>query len=299
MAHRTDHTEGRDGERRNEIADSEIHGPVAQGGNDVTQIGTLVYLVRNGLRRADVLVVLAVLSVVLVVVGGLLVKRTSDGDDPAAGGTRSAPGQPLADADTSAWDCADSAVVPGLKVPAQGMAPLPSFPRGGIRASGSSIGIVLQGTTDEELLLTGARVQIIARHRPARGVHVVNPCGSDAPKRVFTVDLDRKAPELKAIPDDTSEQTARGFRTWPYAIKRGDAEYLFLQPRSTGYDTEFRVVISWSSGGHQGRLTVPDHGRSFRITATSAATPTCVTARGSTEYWLMPGGSMSCTGAGR
>ncbi|MEU6534556.1 hypothetical protein [Streptomyces sp. NPDC047000] len=294
-----DHARSRDGERRNEIADSEIHGPVAQGGNDVTQIGNIVYLVRNGLRRADVLVVLAVVTVVLVVIGGLLARHTSDGHDAVVGGTRPAPGQPLADADTSAWDCADSAVVPGLKIPAQGMAPLPSFPRGGIQASGNKIGIVLQGTTDEELLLTGARVEIVARHRPARGVHVVNPCGSDAPKRVFTADLDQKAPELKAIPDDTSEQTAREFRTWPYAIKRGDAEYLVLQPRSTSYDTEFRLVFSWSSGGHQGKLTVPDHGRPFRITATSAATPTCVTSRGATGYWLMPGGSTSCTGAGR
>ncbi|MDQ0989086.1 hypothetical protein [Streptomyces sp. V3I7] len=310
MAHQADQAESRDGRRRdaaaaqdrvgtrrNVIDDSEIHGPVAQGGNDVTQIGNIVLLVRNGLRRAEaVWVVCAALFTVLAIVGGLLVTHAFDDDRPATGDARSAPARPLADADTTAWDCRESAVVPGMKLPAQGMAPLPSFPRGGIRASGSSISIVLQGTSSEELLLTGARAEIVARHRPAHGVHVLNPCGSDTRRRIFTVDLDQKAPALKAIPDQSTEQTAHEFRSWPYAIKQGDAEYFVVLPQSSKFDTEFRLVLFWSSGGHKGRLTVPDHGsKPFRITATSAATPTCVTVREGSGYWLMPGDSKTCS----
>lgn len=177
------------------------------------------------------------------------------------------------------------------------MAPLPSFPQGGIRASGSSISIVLQGSSDQELLLTGAQAEIVARHRPARGAQVVNPCGSDAPMRLFTVDLDRDAPELKAVPDDRTESGAREFKSWPYAVKHGDAEFFVVRPQSTKYDTEFRLVVFWSSGGHKGRLTLDDQGKPFRVTATSAADSTCVTARKGSGYWLMPADSQTCHGA--
>ncbi|MET7285551.1 hypothetical protein [Streptomyces sp. NPDC005573] len=287
--------ERRDRTRRNAIDDSEIHGPVAQAGNDVLQIGSLVVLVRDGLRRTEtVKVVCAVALAVLVIVGGLLATHAFDRGRSASGDAGSAPAGPLADADTTLWDCEQSAVVPGMKMPARGMAPLPSFPPGGIRASGSGIAVVLQGASDEELLITGARAEIVARHPPAHGVHVVNPCGSDSPRRVFTVDLDQKAPELVAVPDTATKGTAGEFRPWPYAVKQGDAEYFLIRPRSVEYDTEFRLVLSWSSGGHKGRLTVTDHGKPFRVTATSAARPTCVTVRAGTGYWLLPGDTKTC-----
>ncbi|MDT0385974.1 hypothetical protein [Streptomyces dubilierae] len=288
MAHQA---ESRDS-THNVIGDSEVHGPVVQAGNN----GSIIYFIRNGLRRADV--VGTVLLTALMITAGLLVPGMLDDDRPAADDAKSTPGKPVADADVTAWGCGESAVVPELKVGAQGMAPLPAFPRGGIRASGSSISIVLQGSSDEELLLTGARAEIITRHRPARGGHIVNPCGSDAPKRVFTVDLDRDAPELKAIPDQSIEAGAREFKSWPYAVKHGDAEYFVVRPQSAKYDTEFRLVLFWSSGGHKGRLTLDDQGKPFRVTATSAADPTCVTVRSESGYWLMPAHSKTCKGAG-
>lgn len=279
MTHQADRRDG----TQNKIDDSDI-------GGSVIQAGSIFYFVRNGLRRAEVIIGGTTLAA-LVVVSALLLHPWSDGGGSSAEDAVPAPGYPAADTDTTAWDCHDSAVVPGMNITSHGMAPLETFPHDGVRASGSSIRIVLQGSNDEELLLTDARAQIVSRHQPVRGLHVVNPCGSDA-KRVFTLNLDRDAAPMKAVPD--REPGASAFKGWPYAIKRGDAQYFVVQPQSNRYDTEFRILLSWRSGAHHDTLTLDDHGKPFRVTADTAAKQTCITAKDSTNYWLMPANSPTC-----
>ncbi|GGX94841.1 hypothetical protein GCM10010515_71920 [Streptomyces fructofermentans] len=280
MVHQADSRDG----TQNKIDNSDI-------GGSVIQAGSIFYIVRNGFRRVEV-VVGAVFLTALVAAGGILLPTWLDDGKSSAGDGKSAPGRPRADSDTTVWGCRESAVVPGMEITPRGMAPLESFPRGGVKASGSSISIVLQGSSDEELLLTGARAQIVSRHRPVRGLHVGNPCGSDAPRRVFTLDLDQSAAALKAVPD--AEAGAAPFRGWPYAVKRGDAEYFLVKPQSTRYETEFRILLSWRSGGRGGTLVIDDRGKPFRVTASTAAEQTCVTVRDQTMYWLMPADSSSC-----
>ncbi|MFE2829365.1 MULTISPECIES: hypothetical protein [unclassified Streptomyces] len=281
---------GEQAERRDETKNSVDGSDV---GGSVIQAGSIVYFIRNGLRKVEVLVGAAVLTA-LAVLGGLLLPNWLGGGSSSAQGPPSAPGHPVADTDTSAWNCWESAVVPGMKITSQGLRPLEKFPRGGVRASGSSISIVLQGSNDEELILTGARAEIVARHRPVRGLHVVNPCGSEAPQRLFTVDLDRSSASLKAVPDDRPDTGGSPFRGWPYAIKRGDAEYFVVRAQSTKYDTEFRLAVAWRSGDRSGTLRLDDHGKPFRITADTAADQTCIARKGQAIYWLMPAASSTC-----
>lgn len=262
-------------------------------GGSVVQAGSIVYFIRNGLRRVEVVIGAAVLTA-LAVLGALLLPAWFSGGSSSAQVPQSGPGHPVADTDTSAWGCRESAVVPGMKITSHGMRPLEKFPRGGVRSSGSTISIVLQGSSDEELILTGARTEVVARHRPAQGLHVVNPCGSDAPQRLFTVDLDQSSAPLKAVPDERPDSGGSPFRGWPYAIKRGDAEYFVVRAQSSGYDTEFRIAVSWRSGDRRGTLRLDDHGKPFRITADTAADQTCIALKDQTMYWLMPAASSMC-----
>ncbi|MFE9812803.1 hypothetical protein ACFYRN_44910 [Streptomyces sp. NPDC005227] len=183
---------------------------------------------------------------------------------------------------------------PGSKSGRTPNGPLENFPRGGIRASGNSISVVLQDSSDEELILTGGRTEVVARRCPVPGLHVVNPCGSDAPQRLFTVELDRSSAPLSPVPDDRPDAGGSPFKGWPYAIKRGDAEYFVVRAQSPRYHTEFRIAVSWRSGDRSGTLRLDDYGKPFRVTADNAADQTCITLKDGAIYWLMPAYSSMC-----
>ncbi|BBC29780.1 hypothetical protein SGFS_010740 [Streptomyces graminofaciens] len=280
MAHQTN---GHDS-TRNTAQDVEVHGSLLQIGR--------VFVTLKGLRPAHVLVgagLFTAASVALALLVSNLLHGRATADD-----TKSVTGRPRAIADAQDWNCGQSAVVPKLKVGPDGRKSFHKFPSGGILVSGSSISIVLQGNNDEELILTGARAEIVARHRPAQGTHVAAECGSDVPARNFTVDLDRERPPLKIVPDTKAESTSRELTNWSYAVKVGDAEKFVVTPQSTEYDTEFRILIPWNSGGHSGTLVVDDGGKPFRVTATTAAAPTCFGRYNGRDYWMLPADSSAC-----
>ncbi|QNP72099.1 hypothetical protein IAG44_23570 [Streptomyces roseirectus] len=269
------------GDVRSSVEGGEFHGPVVQAGD----IGSVVVHPPRRVRKRHLALGAAFLAALTLT--GVYLSR--GGQEETRLG---------ANVETTAWKCEDSAVVPGLRIGADGMAPMQEFPKGGIRASGK-LSVVLQGSGEEELTLTGARVRIVARRPPAHGTHIVNPCGSEVSPRVFDLDLDRPAPRL--VPAEVTggppeEKGSRPISDWPYAVKRGDSEYLVIQPRSRRYDTEFRILLDWTTGARKGVLTLDDHGRPFRVTATTAADPTCVAGRPDREtfYWLMPANSPLC-----
>jgi hypothetical protein len=284
--------EDRRGGTWNGVQDSEVQGNLTQARS--------IFHVYFGRRWRKVEIAAGVVLLVLCVVGvGWVVGK-------AGGADRQSPGQsekPVrkkttinSSVNTSAWGCGESAVVPDLKVGPAGMAVPTRFPEHGIQAGESTISVVLQGSTDEEIILTGARAEIVARRAPSPGTHVINPCGSDVTARVFSVDLDTDNAPLKAIPDDRAEPGQKPFKGWPYAVKRSDAEQFVIRPRVTKQDTEFRVIISWSSGARQDELTLDDNGKPFRFASTTAADALCITTprSGTAQYWLMPQDSPMC-----
>jgi len=272
------------GDVHNGIKGGEFHGPVIQG-RDIGSV--VVHPPRPARRIRKRHLALGAAFLAAQTVTGLYLLH-GDGES-----------QLSADVETTAWKCPDSAVVPGLRLGADGMRPVREFPKNGVRASGT-FKAVLQGSGDEEFVLTGARVQVVARRSPAHGTHVQNPCGSEVPRRVFDLDLDRPAPQLvpaKVTDDRPDEDGVTNVTDWPYKVRRGDPEYLVIRPKSQRYDTEFRVLLDWTQGGRKGVLVLDDHGKPFRVTATAAADPTCVTVRQDlpgTPYWVVPANSPLC-----
>ncbi|MGW4723274.1 hypothetical protein [Streptomyces sp. NPDC004291] len=165
-------------------------------GGDLIQIGN--YFDSSPSKRWLVFAGLPVLAV-LATVGGVLALRQ---DDPGPLRTVDAKVRTEAVADSTAdnWECGDSAVVPGLDVGAEGLPMVRAFPRGGVRADGSIIEVTLQGTTREEIVLTGARTVIVSRRPPAEGAYLAAVCASDVPVRAFEVDLDVDDAPLVPVP---------------------------------------------------------------------------------------------------
>ncbi|MFJ7129087.1 hypothetical protein [Streptomyces sp. NPDC098101] len=268
---------------------NEVRGRVDGG---IVQIGTLVD--SSPSKRWLFLAGLPVLAV-LATVGGVLALRQ---DDPGPLRTADAKvrTEAVADSTTNNWECGDSAVVPGLDVGAEGLPMVRAFPRGGVQADGSVITVVLQGTTQEELVLTGARTVIVSRRPPLKGPHLAAVCASDVPVRAFEVDLDVDGAPLVPVPDPRPDAEQKRVTRWPYAIKEGDAEHFVISPKTMKYDTEFRIVVHWSSGGSKGEVVLDDHGKPFRYTATTAADPLCVVQDPDGAYRHLPAASPRCPG---
>ncbi|MFJ3783207.1 hypothetical protein [Streptomyces sp. NPDC090093] len=261
-------------------------------GGDLIQIGN--YFDSSPSKRWLVFAGLPVLAV-LATAGGVLALRQ---DDPGPLRTVDAKVRTEAVADSTAdnWECGDSVVVPGLDVGAEGLPMVRAFPRGGIRADGSIIAVTLQGTTREELVLTGARTVIVSRRPPLQGTHLAAVCASDVPVRAFEVDLDVDGAPLVPVPDPRPDAEQKKVTRWPYAVKEGDAEHFVISSKTMKYDTEFRIVVHWSSGGSKGEVVLDDHGKPFRYTATTAADPLCVAVDPDGAYRHLPAASPRCPG---
>ncbi|MEV0123253.1 hypothetical protein AB0I16_17275 [Streptomyces sp. NPDC050703] len=269
---------------RNVVDNSDIHG-------DLTVVGNIFHSAARGkapVFATAALVVIAAAALYLALGPSLTAESKGSERKPAKT-------QLQAQASLTNWGCGDSAVVPGLKVGTEGMAPLKGFPRTGVHASGGTIEVVLQGTTDEELIITGARAEIVQRRAPVRGTHVITPCGSDAPIRVFDVDLDKENAPLTLVSDGRSSSSQVPRDRWKYAVKLGDAETFAIRPRSKAHDVEFQIVISWNNGGKDDSLTLKDKdGKPFRFTATSAAESLCVASTAAHPFRLFPAASPRC-----
>ncbi|KOX17671.1 MULTISPECIES: hypothetical protein [unclassified Streptomyces] len=252
---------------------------------DVTQIGSVVNPPPR--KRWLFLVGLPVLAV-LATVGGVLAARQDDDGKVKT--------EAVAESTTNNWECGDSAVVPGLDVGAGGLPVVRAFPRGGVQADGSVIVAILQGTTREEIILTGARTVVVSRRPPVEGAHLAAVCASDVPVRAFEVDLDVDDSPLVPIPDPRPKAPKKAVTGWPYAIKEGDAEHFVISPKTMKYDTEFRIVVHWSSGGSEGKVVLDDHGKPFRYTATTAADPLCAVPDEDAGYRHLPASSPRCPG---
>ncbi|GGR22519.1 hypothetical protein GCM10010497_25800 [Streptomyces cinereoruber] len=259
---------------------------------DVTQIGTVVNPPPR--KRWLLLVGLPVLAALATVGGVLAAGRGDAGPLPADG--EAVKTEAVADTTTNNWECGDSAVVPGLRVGAEGLPVVRAFPRDGVQADRSVITVTLQGTTQEELVLTGARTVIVSRRPPVEGTHLAAVCASEVPVRAFEVDLDIDGAPLVPVPDPRPKAPKKTVTGWPYAIKEGDAEHFVISPKTMKYDTEFRIVVRWSSGGSKGEVVLDDHGKPFRYTATTAADPLCAVPGQDGGYRYLPAASPRCPG---
>ncbi|MGC0330349.1 transcriptional regulator with XRE-family HTH domain [Streptomyces sp. SAI-170] len=187
---------------------------------------------------------------------------------PAGGGAAAAEGPPLTvTTEPYAWEdpCSQRYLVDGQP---DEVSPPPvednaSAWVGAMRAVSSGeqyVKLTVQGTGEETVVVDGLSVRTAGRSAPlawndyAMGYPGVG-CGGDVPVRSFTVALDAARPAVQPV---------AGHRDFPFKVSESDPEVYYVKADASAYDVRWYLVLSWSSGGRHGTLTVDDQGRPFR-----------------------------------
>lgn len=148
--------------------------------------------------------------------------------------------------------------------------------------SGTPIGITVQGSDRRAAILQGVRVQIVSVDAaPASGAVLPKSCQGDPTVRSFIVDLDAEQPML--TPVDRAQNTVKT-RDFPYEVSDDDPEQWFVDA-STTRQVEWRLVLSWSSGGTNGTTVIDNNGQPFRTVGAQHLRRYCPS---SSDTWTPP-----------
>ncbi|WP_327189705.1 helix-turn-helix domain-containing protein [Streptomyces xinghaiensis] len=132
--------------------------------------------------------------------------------------------------------------------------------QGAVAADEHRVGLTVQGTGEETVVLQALRVRVVERAGvPAWNAYRMGiGCGGDVPTRTFAVDLaaGNPAPVPKA-----------GQRDFPYKVSESDPEVLYVTAEADAQYVSWYAELEWSSGGRHGILRVDDNGRPFRTTS--------------------------------
>jgi hypothetical protein len=142
---------------------------------------------------------------------------------------------------------------------------------GGTNAYSTGFRVVIQGTSQSSVVLTGLSIRVLERRPAPRGT-VVDAIGAGgAPARYFTVDLDEPAPEAVF---DFGESSAGSDRriSFPYHVTESEPEVFFIFAGAQRCDCTWVAELSWSAEGRSGVAVIDDDGRPFRTVSGEAAT---------------------------
>ncbi|MDX3387592.1 helix-turn-helix transcriptional regulator [Streptomyces niveiscabiei] len=131
---------------------------------------------------------------------------------------------------------------------------------GAVSANQQVIGLTLQGTGSETVVLEALHVRILTKHAPlAWNVYGMGSgCGGNVETKSFAVDLDQGSPAV----------TVRGGqRDFPYKISESDPEVFYVKATTTAHDVRWDLTLDWSSGSRTGTVRISDAGTPFRTSA--------------------------------
>ncbi|MFM9449198.1 helix-turn-helix domain-containing protein [Streptomyces acidiscabies] len=144
-------------------------------------------------------------------------------------------------------------------------APEPDAPRwaaanGAVSANQQMIGLTLQGTGQETVVLESLHVRILTKHAPlAWNVYGMGSgCGGNVETKSFAVDLDQGSPAV------TVKGGQRGF---PYKVSESDPEVFYINATTTAHDVRWDLTLNWSSGARTGTVHIDNEGTPFRTSA--------------------------------
>ncbi|MGW1608333.1 hypothetical protein ACWCQZ_02790 [Streptomyces sp. NPDC002285] len=152
----------------------------------------------------------------------------------------------------------------------------------GVIARGNVLVVTVQSPSAAAVVLTGARVEVVARRSPIAGTFEppAEGCGSFS-YRSFVLDLDKPNPLLAPAreTDVTGEEggaepAGQGQGqgqdhsvTFPFKVSEGDPEQFWIRVDTRTCDCDWVLHLDWIDGGERREATVSDHGEPFRTTS--------------------------------
>ncbi|WP_416970277.1 helix-turn-helix domain-containing protein [Streptomyces sp. 4F14] len=141
----------------------------------------------------------------------------------------------------------------------------PNAPRwaaanGAVSANQQMIGLTVQGTGGETVVLESLNVRIITQNAPlAWNVYGMGSgCGGNVETKSFSVDLDQGTPAVTV---------QGGQRDFPYKVSESDPEVFYINATTTAHDVRWDLTLAWSSGSRKGTVHIDNEGTPFRTSA--------------------------------
>ena len=129
----------------------------------------------------------------------------------------------------------------------------------GIQARGQEISVLVQGKSDQTVVLNDLHVRTMAVADPPTAGSVYNlddGCGGGVPTTAFSLNLDAPHPEPRSPK----------VHALPRKVSQGDPERLLIDTTVEAHDVTWYLELEWSSGNRHGTMRIDDHGRPFRNT---------------------------------
>ncbi len=138
--------------------------------------------------------------------------------------------------------------------------------QGGLDADSTGIQVVIEGTTQFPVVLTGLTVDITRRALPPKGAFVVPFGGGPLGVRYFAVNLDANPPAVTSVPAEFSNDPAIDF---PYRVSQAEPEVLNIVAHTQKCDCEWRALLHWVYHGKSDVTMIDNGGRPFRTVSSS------------------------------
>jgi hypothetical protein len=153
---------------------------------------------------------------------------------------------------------------------------------GGIDSNASMIRVVVQGRTEAQVTLQGLAVEVLQRRQPFRGTDLAYMgLGGGEDVRHVDVDLDSDPPRTNGF-GKGAPQALR--------VSVSDAEVFNLLAYTQRCDCLWIAKLHYVSDGRNGTVTIDDHGKPFRTTASGRSPVYSWAEWDSPPHWT-PGGA--------
>jgi hypothetical protein len=146
---------------------------------------------------------------------------------------------------------------------------------GGVPADLMEVQVRIAGRSEQPVILTNLRVNVVERRRPLSGTHVVyGPIGEVVAERFVAVDLDQQPPTITGSVDDrpmgdpSIEPDPINF---PYRVRAGEVEVFHLFVTTTTCDCQWNAELSYAVGSEQATISIQSGNEPFRLTSSARA----------------------------
>lgn len=141
---------------------------------------------------------------------------------------------------------------------------------GGVDAGQTYVNIVVQGSSQLAVVLTGLDVEVLRRRPPPRGIWIGPSGSSGLDRRLFTINLDAPRPAARFVDNPVTPRSEPSI-DFPYSVSDTDPEVFVLIASSRRCDCLWRARLRWSSGGRSGAIRIDENGKPFRTVSTRQA----------------------------
>ncbi len=136
--------------------------------------------------------------------------------------------------------------------------------------------VVLTGRSEQPVVVTRARIEVVARTSIGSGVHVTQAgqgCGGPPEELLLEVRLDGSTPTMKVSGRDTSGQFVELPPPLSFSLSGTEPLTLHVQALAFEHDVQWRLALDFSTAGRTGTMRIDDSGQPFRVTGVTAANP--------------------------